>query len=87
MLRFRKGAVSGLASLNWHFGEIDERGRQAIPLGPGYSANFFDDDHYVMKGGFPRTAAKLLRRSFRNWFRKGYQYVYAAFRVVSARVP
>ncbi|MCP5116970.1 MAG: SUMF1/EgtB/PvdO family nonheme iron enzyme, partial [bacterium] len=49
---------------------------------PGYSANFFDDDHYVIKGGSPRTAAKLLRRSFRNWFRQGYKYVYCGFRVV-----
>ena len=49
---------------------------------PGYSANFFDDDHFVMKGGSPRTAAKMLRRSFRNWFRKEYKYMYATFRLV-----
>ena len=57
-------------------------GFQQFPFYPGYSANFFDDDHYVIKGGSPRTAAKLLRRSFRNWFRQGYQYVYASFRCV-----
>lgn len=50
---------------------------------PGYSANFFDGEHYVMKGGSPRTAARLLRRSFRNWFRRDYPYVYATFRCVS----
>ncbi len=49
---------------------------------PGYSANFFDGEHFVMKGGSPRTAARLLRRSFRNWFRADYPYTYAAFRCV-----
>lgn len=49
---------------------------------PGYSANFFDGDHYVMKGGASRTAARLLRRSFRNWFRHDYPYMYATFRCV-----
>jgi gamma-glutamyl hercynylcysteine S-oxide synthase len=49
---------------------------------PGYSANFFDGEHYVLKGGSSRTAARLLRRSFRNWFRRDYPYVYATFRCV-----
>ena len=49
---------------------------------PGYSANFFDGEHYVMKGGSPRTAARLLRASFRNWFRRDYPYMYATFRCV-----
>lgn len=48
----------------------------------GYSAPFFDADHYVLKGGSPITAAPLLRRSFRNWFRRTYPYVYATFRCV-----
>jgi gamma-glutamyl hercynylcysteine S-oxide synthase len=52
------------------------------PSYPGYSANFFDGDHYVMKGGSARTSARLLRRSFRNWFRSDYPYVYATFRCV-----
>ena len=30
--------------------------------------------------GISRTAARLLRRSFRNWFRPNYPYVYAGFR-------
>ncbi len=51
---------------------------------PGYSANFFDGEHYVMKGGSPRTAARLLRRSFRNWFRPDYPYMYATFRCVES---
>ena len=49
---------------------------------PGYSAPFFDGDHYVLKGASPRTDAGLLRRSFRNWFRPDYPYVYAGFRCV-----
>ncbi len=47
----------------------------------GYSKNFFDQEHYVLKGASPRTAACFLRRSFRNWFRPDYPYVYAGFRV------
>ena len=48
----------------------------------GYSANFFDGKHYVMKGGSARTAACMLRSSFRNWFQAHYQYVYSGFRCV-----
>ncbi len=49
---------------------------------PGYSANFFDGDHYVLKGASARTAACFLRRSFRNWFRPITAYVFAGFRCV-----
>ena len=49
---------------------------------PGYSANFFDGEHWVLKGASPRTARCLLRRSFRNWFRGDYPFAYTAFRVV-----
>ena len=48
----------------------------------GYSADFFDGKHFVMKGGSQRTAASMLRRSFRNWFQPHYPYVYAKFRCV-----
>jgi formylglycine-generating enzyme required for sulfatase activity len=54
-----------------------------FPFYRGYSADFFDDKHFVMKGGSARTAACMLRRSFRNWFQPNYQYVYAGFRCVS----
>jgi gamma-glutamyl hercynylcysteine S-oxide synthase len=57
-------------------------GFQPFPFYPGYSANFFDGKHFVMKGGSPRTAACMLRRSFRNWFQPHYPYVYATFRCV-----
>ncbi|MBV8821079.1 MAG: SUMF1/EgtB/PvdO family nonheme iron enzyme [Acidobacteriaceae bacterium] len=49
---------------------------------PGYSANFFDNAHFVLKGASPQTAETFLRRSFRNWFRSNYPYVYAGFRLV-----
>jgi iron(II)-dependent oxidoreductase len=57
-------------------------GFEPFPFYPGYSANFFDGKHFVMKGGSPRTAACMLRRSFRNWFQPHYPYVYATFRCV-----
>lgn len=57
-------------------------GFEQFPFYPGYSANFFDGKHYVMKGGSPRTAACLLRPTFRNWFRPDYPHVYAGFRIV-----
>ena len=58
-------------------------GFQPFSFYPGYSANFFDGKHYVMKGASARTAACMLRPSFRNWFQAHYQYVYAGFRCVS----
>ena len=51
---------------------------------PEYSADFFDDQHYVMKGASPATARELVRRSFRNWFRPNYPYVYAKFRTAAS---
>ncbi len=50
---------------------------------PEYSAEFFDGQHLVLKGASPGTAKELIRRSFRNWFRPNYPYVYAKFRTVS----
>ncbi|MGZ8273022.1 MAG: SUMF1/EgtB/PvdO family nonheme iron enzyme [Burkholderiaceae bacterium] len=49
---------------------------------PGYSQNFFDGEHWVLKGGSSRTARCLLRRSFRNWFRADYPFAYTTFRLV-----
>jgi ergothioneine biosynthesis protein EgtB len=51
---------------------------------PEYSADFFDGDHFVMKGASPVTARELVRRGFRNWFRPRYPYVYAAFRCAAS---
>ena len=57
-------------------------GFEPFPFYRGYSADFFDGKHVVMKGGSARTAACMLRPSFRNWFQAHYQYVYAGFRCV-----
>jgi gamma-glutamyl hercynylcysteine S-oxide synthase len=57
-------------------------GFEVYPPYRGYSADFFDGRHVVMKGGSPRTAASMLRRSFRNWFQPRYPYVFASFRLV-----
>ncbi|HUO17444.1 MAG TPA: SUMF1/EgtB/PvdO family nonheme iron enzyme [Verrucomicrobiae bacterium] len=57
-------------------------GFEPFPFYRGYSADFFDGRHFVMKGGSARTAACMLRPTFRNWFQPRYQYVYAGFRCV-----
>ena len=57
-------------------------GFMPFPFYKGYSADFFDGKHFVMKGGSARTDVSMLRRSFRNWFQPHYPYVYATFRCV-----
>jgi gamma-glutamyl hercynylcysteine S-oxide synthase len=59
-------------------------GFEPFPFYRGYSADFFDGKHFVMKGGSARTAACMLRPTFRNWFQGHYQYVYAGFRCVNS---
>jgi ergothioneine biosynthesis protein EgtB len=53
---------------------------------PVYSTDFFDGKHWVMKGASPATSKELLRRSFRNWFRGNYPFVYATFRCVKGQL-
>ena len=53
-----------------------------IPGYPGYSADFFDGKHYVLKGASWATASDLIRPSFRNWYQARYPYVFAKFRCV-----
>ena len=77
--------VEGLYGNGWEwtstlFGPLP--GFKAFPFYEGYSANFFDGQHYTMKGGSPRTAQCMVRPTFRNWFQPHYQYVYAGFRCV-----
>ena len=57
-------------------------GFEPHPFYAGYSADFFDGQHYVLKGASCRTDLRFLRRSFRNWFRPDYPHVYATFRLV-----
>jgi gamma-glutamyl hercynylcysteine S-oxide synthase len=60
-------------------------GFKPFPFYPGYSADFFDGKHFIMKGGSARTAACMLRPTFRNWFQAHYQFIYTGFRCVSRR--
>jgi gamma-glutamyl hercynylcysteine S-oxide synthase len=79
--------IEGLLGNGWEwtssvFGPFP--GFRPFPFYRGYSADFFDGKHFVMKGGSARTAACMLRPTFRNWFQAHYQYVYAGFRCVNA---
>jgi ergothioneine biosynthesis protein EgtB len=47
-----------------------------------YSADFFDERHFVLLGGSWATDLRLVRRSFRNWFQPHYPYVFTKFRRV-----
>jgi len=47
-----------------------------------YSADFFDDRHFVLLGGSFATDLRLVRRSLRNWFQPHYPYVFTKFRRV-----
>ena len=63
------------------FGGFD--GFQSRPYYRGYSADFFDGAHFVLKGASVRTASRLARPSFRNWFRSEYPYTYATMRLAA----
>jgi formylglycine-generating enzyme required for sulfatase activity len=80
--------VSGMIGNGWEWTSTvfaPFAGFESFPFYPGYSADFFDGKHYVMKGASPRTASSFLRSSFRNWFRPDYPHVYAGFRMVENR--
>ena len=49
---------------------------------PGYSADFFDGEHDIVFGASWATDDALLRRSFRNWYRRNYPFPFTSFRVV-----
>lgn len=77
--------VSQLLGNGWEWTRSKLRpfpGFEEYDFYPAYSSAFFDDEHYVLKGGSQRTALQLARRSFRNWFRRDYPYVYSTFRLV-----
>jgi iron(II)-dependent oxidoreductase len=87
---FRQGqsafGVQGMLGNGWEWTSTEFAsfpGFEPFPFYRGYSADFFDGKHFVMKGGSARTAACMLRRTFRNWFQAHYQYAYTGFRCVS----
>jgi gamma-glutamyl hercynylcysteine S-oxide synthase len=78
--------VQGMLGNGWEWTSTEFApfpGFEPFPFYRGYSADFFDGKHFVMKGGSARTAASMLRRTFRNWFQSHYQYIYTGFRCVS----
>jgi gamma-glutamyl hercynylcysteine S-oxide synthase len=51
------------------------------PLYPEYSLDFFDGNHYVLKGASWATDASLVRRSFRNFYQPHYACMFCQFRL------
>jgi gamma-glutamyl hercynylcysteine S-oxide synthase len=78
--------VHGMLGNGWEWTSTEFApfcGFEPFPFYRGYSADFFDGRHFVMKGGSARTAACMLRSTFRNWFQAHYQFIYTGFRCVS----
>lgn len=78
-------SVHGLVGNGWQWTRsvfAPFAGFRPLPFYRGYSADFFDGRHYVLKGGSPATDVGLLRPSFRNWFQPHYPFVYGAVRCV-----
>ena len=48
---------------------------------PEYSAEWFDGDHRVLKGGSWATSPSVLRTSFRNFFRRPFRIAFAGLRL------
>jgi gamma-glutamyl hercynylcysteine S-oxide synthase len=48
---------------------------------PEYSAEWFDGDHRVLKGGSWATHPSVLRTSFRNFFRRPFRIAFAGIRL------
>jgi len=75
--------VHDLAGNGWEWTSTPFAGFPGFTPMPSYlvySADFFDNAHYILKGASPITPVELIRRSFRNWFRPNYPYVHATFR-------
>jgi ergothioneine biosynthesis protein EgtB len=78
--------VHGMLGNGWEWTSTEFApfpGFEPFPFYRGYSADFFDGKHFALKGGSARTAACMLRPTFRNWFQAHYQFAYTGFRCVS----
>jgi ergothioneine biosynthesis protein EgtB len=85
LIRMGPFPVAGMRGNGWEWTSTlfaPFAGFRRFDFYPGYSEPFFDGKHFVLKGGSVRTAASMLRPSFRNWFQPHYPYVYAGFRCV-----
>ncbi len=47
----------------------------------GYSTSYFDDNHYVLKGGSDYTKNHIKRPSFRNYYHADKQHLFAGLRL------
>jgi formylglycine-generating enzyme required for sulfatase activity len=56
-------------------------GFNASELYPGYSSDFFDGKHAVVLGGSWATHPMTCRRTFRNWYQRGYPFVFCGVRL------
>ena len=77
------GSLFQLAGNGWEWTSVPFGGFpgfKPFPHYAGYSADFFNGLHFVLKGASPVTPAPLVRTSFRNWFQDHYRYAYTAFR-------
>ncbi|KAJ4352528.1 uncharacterized protein N0V89_007877 [Didymosphaeria variabile] len=58
-------------------------GFSAMPLYPGYTADFFDGKHNIVLGGSWATHSRVAgRKTFVNWYQRNYPYVWATARLV-----
>jgi ergothioneine biosynthesis protein EgtB len=56
----------------------------------GYSKPYFDDEHYVLRGGSMFSKERIKRSSFRNYYTADKRHIYAGLRLVfdySLRTP
>ncbi len=74
------GAERGWELTTTEFAPLD--GFEPMASYPEYSSDFFDGEHFVLKGASTVTHSLLRRRSFRNFYQPRYSYVFAKFRLV-----
>ncbi|KAH7372604.1 hypothetical protein KP509_17G012500 [Ceratopteris richardii] len=75
--------VFGLRDGGWEWTSTAFRGFpgfEAMAEYEEYSVDFFDGQHFVLKGSSPWTHPALIRDSFRNFYQRQYPYVFAKFR-------
>ena len=49
----------------------------------GYSSPYFDNNHYVLKGGSCYTKAAIKRSSFRNYYTADKRHIFAGMRLIN----
>ena len=59
-------------------------GYLASEIYPGYSNDFMEGKHFISIGSSWCTTPRIaMRRSYRNWYQKGYMFAFATFRCCS----